>query len=208
MTQPDRFHKNVPGDFYTTGCEDDGDCLSCGTPEHEAPTLLAPHGGPDHNFDTYFIRQPSTPEETEAACRALECCCIRAVRYGGKDRDIIERLGNHPDFCDFVKADSGPLIPSRNADGSYRSEFREGIEQEHTATWNKFQATVDGQLVRWHLSWQEPVARLERPRSPSSPVPPSVEPRPSWIGRLFRSILGKTTPEHPERTTNMPDDER
>jgi hypothetical protein len=32
---PQRFEKNVPGHFYTTG-----DCLACAAPEDEAPELL------------------------------------------------------------------------------------------------------------------------------------------------------------------------
>ena len=88
-----RFEKNVPGPFYTTG-----ECMSCGTPEAEAPDLLAPLD--DKNSDTYFVRQPSTPEEVERACRAVEVCCVDALRYQGRDPKIIERLGNNPGCCD------------------------------------------------------------------------------------------------------------
>jgi hypothetical protein len=88
-----RFRKNVPGPFYTTG-----DCLACDAPEHEAPDLLAPLTG--GNYDTYFVRQPATPDEIERACRALEVCCVAALRYGGTDPNIIRRLGNDPDYCD------------------------------------------------------------------------------------------------------------
>lgn len=92
---PRRFEKNVPGPFYTTG-----DCLACAAPEWEAPELLAPlEGG---NYDTYFVRQPSTPEEVEKACRALEVCCVAALRYGGADPTIIRRLGNDPLYCDHL----------------------------------------------------------------------------------------------------------
>ena len=88
-----RFRKNVPGPFYTTG-----DCLACDAPEQEAPDLLAPLTG--DNLDTYFVRQPTTPDEIERACRALEVCCLVALRYGGTDPKIIRRLGNEPDYCD------------------------------------------------------------------------------------------------------------
>ena len=93
--KPQRFEKNVPGDFYTTG-----DCLACDGPEHEAPDLLAPLE--NENYDTYFIKQPETPEEIERACRAIEVCCIAALRYGGKNPGIIRRLGNNPEYCDFL----------------------------------------------------------------------------------------------------------
>jgi hypothetical protein len=50
-----RFPKNVPGSFYTTG-----ECLACTLPEKEAPDLLVPLD--EANSDTYFVRQPQTPE--------------------------------------------------------------------------------------------------------------------------------------------------
>src|SRR5687768_14251449 len=99
---PFRFPGNVEGPFYTTGYQthatDDpqsplvwcGECLFCEAPEHEAPELLAPLN--DHNIDTYFIRQPASPNELEHACNALKVCCVAALRYGGKDRSIIARL--------------------------------------------------------------------------------------------------------------------
>ena len=96
-----RFRKNVPGPFYTTG-----DCMACDAPEHQAPDLLEPLIG--CNYDTYFIRQPSTPDEVERACRALEVCCVAALRYGGSDPDIIRRLGNDPDYCDRLLP-GGPI---------------------------------------------------------------------------------------------------
>ena len=96
-----RFRKNVPGPFYTTG-----DCLACDAPEHEAPDLLAPLIG--DNLDTYFVRQPTTPDEVERACRALEVCCVIALRYGGTDPNIIRRLGNEPDYCDRLLP-GGPI---------------------------------------------------------------------------------------------------
>jgi hypothetical protein len=92
---PRRFEKNAPGPFYTTG-----ECMACGAPEVEAPELLAPLEG--ENFDTYFVRQPETPDEVERACRAVESCCVSALRYGGTDPEIIRRLGNDPEHCDHV----------------------------------------------------------------------------------------------------------
>jgi hypothetical protein len=88
-----RFAKNVPGPFYTTG-----DCLACGIPEVMAPALLAALD--EDNSDTYFLRQPATPEEVEQACRAIEVCCTDALRYGGRDPKIIMRLGNNANCCD------------------------------------------------------------------------------------------------------------
>ena len=90
-----RFEKNVSGPFYTTG-----ECMACGAPEDEAPDLLAPLEG--DNYDTYFVRQPTTPDEIERACRAIECCCVNALRYGGTDPRIIRRLGNSVEHCDHI----------------------------------------------------------------------------------------------------------
>ena len=98
-----RLALNVPGPFYTTG-----ECMACGAPEDEAPTLLEPFAPED--LDTYFVRQPETAQEIEQACRALQVCCVNALRYGGRDRTIISRLGNTPDYCDYVIAWWGGLV--------------------------------------------------------------------------------------------------
>ncbi len=101
-----RFPKNVPGPFYTLGFRFAdgsgwrGECLACEAPEVEAPDLLAPLA--NGNYDTYFVKQPTTPEEIEEACRAIEVCCVVALRYGGTDPAIIKRLGNKPAFCDYL----------------------------------------------------------------------------------------------------------
>lgn len=99
---PARFEKNAPGDFYTTG-----ECLACDAPESEAPDLLAPLES--DNYDTYFVKQPETAKEIERACRALEVCCVAALRYGGTDPEIIRWLGNDPLYCDHLLP--GGLVP-------------------------------------------------------------------------------------------------
>jgi hypothetical protein len=88
-----RFIKNVPGPFYTTG-----ECLACMQPESIAPELLAPLD--ESNSDTYFVRQPKTPQDVELACRAALSCCVSSIRYGGDDLSIIRRLGNSAEYCD------------------------------------------------------------------------------------------------------------
>lgn len=99
-----RFAKNVSGPFYTTGT-----CLACAAPEAEAPELLAELT--DDNYETYFVRQPETPEEVERACRALEACCVAALRYGGQDPTIIRRLGNRPEYCDTLLPEGRVRLP-------------------------------------------------------------------------------------------------
>ena len=122
---PRRFEKNVPGPFYTTG-----DCLACAAPEEEAPDLLAPLE--DDNYDTYFVRQPKSPAEVERACRALEVCCVAALRYGGTDPKIIRRLGNDPDYCDHLLP-GGP-IPRPDWLAQWQAEAR----RSHVKRWWQF----------------------------------------------------------------------
>lgn len=98
---------NAEGPFYTLGL-----CLACGLPEDEAPELLAPLG--EANGTTYFLRQPKTPDEIERACNAITSCCVDDIRYGGTDREIINRLGNDPQYCDHVVL-NGQLIPVKKA---------------------------------------------------------------------------------------------
>jgi hypothetical protein len=74
--------------------------MACEAPEGEAPELLAPLK--DGNIDTYFSRQPETPIEVEHACRATEVCCVCALRYGGTNPEIIRRLGNTPQYSDYI----------------------------------------------------------------------------------------------------------
>lgn len=103
----DRFEKNAPWPFYATG-----GCTACGTPESEAPDLLAPLT--EENWDTYFVRQPATPEEIERACCAVEVCCLNALRYGGTDPTVIRRLGNRPDYCDHPLPGGPVRMPGEN----------------------------------------------------------------------------------------------
>jgi hypothetical protein len=94
-----RDPRNAPGPFYAV----EKLCLSCGLPEGEAPDLLAnldATGG-----DTYFVKQPTTPEEVERACSALDVCCVKALRYGGNDQAIIERLQKwSAECCDATQS--------------------------------------------------------------------------------------------------------
>lgn len=80
-----RFHLNVAGPFYVEG----GNCIACGAPEHEAPTLMS-HEEP--GYHCYFKKQPETPEEVEQAINAVRVSCCRAVRYDGHDPEIQARI--------------------------------------------------------------------------------------------------------------------
>jgi hypothetical protein len=127
FVHPNRFPKNAAGAFYSTGhqCRANsdsnaqqvwcGDCLACEAPEFEAPELLAPLK--NENIDTYFVRQPATPDETTHAIAAAKVCCVAAIRYGGRDREIIGRLNNNPELCDYVVNENSELVLTVAADG-------------------------------------------------------------------------------------------
>jgi hypothetical protein len=115
--QYQRFPKNVPGPFYTTG-----ECLACTLPEKEAPDLLAPLD--EANSDTYFVRQPQTLEEVQMACSAAHVCCVSAIRYGGIDPEIIRLLGNRAEHCDNLLP-GGPLRLILESDARWKRALRE-----------------------------------------------------------------------------------
>ena len=91
------------------------DCLQCEAPEAEAPDLLAVIS--EDNPNTYFVRQPETEDEVERACMAARVCCTSAIRYGGKDKAIINRLGNSPEYCDYFIDADGKLRRTVGDDG-------------------------------------------------------------------------------------------
>ena len=137
---PLRFPLNVNGPFYTTGqlsghhvdpntprrwC---GNCLWCGAPEAEAPTLFAPF---DETYtETYFIRQPETPEEVDQAVSAAKVCCTYAVRYGGQDVEIIRKLDNNPAYCDFILIPNGQLKCTVDAAGELLPFARSAVRSK------------------------------------------------------------------------------
>ena len=105
-----RYPENVEGDFYTTGTLESGaDCLDCGLPEGEAPYLLAPMG--DDHYDTYFIKQPENEEEIEQAIWACKVCCTGALRYSGKDKNILKKLGE--EYCDYKIDENGNIVSNQ-----------------------------------------------------------------------------------------------
>lgn len=90
----------------------------------------------DNNSDTYFVRQPSTPDEVERACRALDSCCVAALRYGGSDPNIIRRLGNDPVYCDrLLPGGPTPLpewIPKPWTSGAAKEPKEEAASAEYS----------------------------------------------------------------------------
>ena len=169
---PKRFEKNARGPFYTMG-----GCLACDLPESKAPDLLAPLEG--DSYETFFVRQPTTPGEVERACEAVEVCCVSDLRYGGCARSIIERLGNSPEFCDYVVGSSGELILSVTPEGDLRPEFAQVVGRQHFARHNRFKASVDGETVTWRLPWHRLDAAL-----PATPARRTRDRRRLIVGAL------------------------
>ena len=63
--------------------------MACGVPEVEAGHLMSHDAKSSH---CYFVRQPETSKETDAAIRAVWSSCCGAVRYRGKDRGVLARF--------------------------------------------------------------------------------------------------------------------
>ena len=82
-----RYKKNCDGDFFV----EDGECILCCLPETEAPSLMKS----DEN-SCYFTRQPKTKEEVDQAISAIAVSCCSAVKYGGTDKDVIQKIHAEP----------------------------------------------------------------------------------------------------------------
>jgi len=85
------YEENAPGPFYV----EKDTCLICRAPEHEAPTLMGyledPHGDAK-NEHCYFKKQPVTPDEVDQAIKAVRVSCCGALRYSGRNGEIISKL--------------------------------------------------------------------------------------------------------------------
>jgi len=95
------YPKSAPGPFYV----EDGCCITCEAPYHEAPDVMAhDEEGGGH---CYFRRQPETPEEVERAISACCVSCVSAVRYSGNDPEILRRFRElgQIDACDVLAAE-------------------------------------------------------------------------------------------------------
>lgn len=102
-----RDPRTSPGAYYALK----GICLACGLPEDEAPDLLADLEQTDG--ETYFVKQPETPEEVGRACMAIAVCCVSALRYGGTDPEIIRSFGRQAKLvCDYLVNWRGKVVPN------------------------------------------------------------------------------------------------
>jgi hypothetical protein len=102
-----RHSQNADGPFYVVN----GECISCGAPEMLAPDLMS-HDSQGHCF---FIRQPTTPEESNDAIAGTWASCCGALRYGGENRETLIRLAELglAEQCDFrLKNEPKPVTRS------------------------------------------------------------------------------------------------
>ena len=97
-----RHPDNAPGDFYVEDM-----CISCLAPHGQAPDLLGFPDSSPKSEGCYFRRQPTTSDEIGQACNAVSVSCIEAVRYAGKDREILLQLYNLSAYssCDVEPSD-------------------------------------------------------------------------------------------------------
>jgi hypothetical protein len=84
MAADERNPKNAPGPFYVLK-----GCIACCTPEAVAPELVT---GGESDVGCYFMRQPESPQEIDAAISAMLSSCVGIFRYGGHDLEIRRRL--------------------------------------------------------------------------------------------------------------------
>jgi len=94
LTRHPRAHPlNAPGPFFV----ENGECISCGVPEHVAPDLIGHdyYRGDESSYGhCYFKKQPETPGEIERAILAVNSSCCGALLYGGDDRKIKWQCSN------------------------------------------------------------------------------------------------------------------
>jgi hypothetical protein len=133
-----RAHRdNVEGPFYVANEE----CMSCGAPEAQAPELMS-HDEAGHCF---FAAQPSTAKQTTDAILALATSCCGAVRYRGREAEIIRRIAElgEGETCDYpLDAMPGQVYRDRvrfefrasPGAGTDRGTLREIVECLHTGS--------------------------------------------------------------------------
>jgi len=121
-----RYPLNTPGPFYVQhAC-----CIGCGAPEAEAPELMA---FDETETSCYFRRQPTTPDETYHAIRAVWASCICAVRYSGRDPDVLRRLAElgEASACDHPPAPLPEPLVRTHVTFQYQVDARHPGQENH-----------------------------------------------------------------------------
>jgi hypothetical protein len=130
---PQRVAENAPGDFYVEA----GSCTRCCLVHGEAPDLL---NDPQQPFqECYFRRQPQTPAEIDQAISAISVSEMSALRYGGSDPTIIEKLraAKCGRQCDQTSEGQASLRASAEAAAKWRARAAqaERLPLEKRASW-------------------------------------------------------------------------
>ena len=99
----ERAKENIAGPFYAVAMEYD---CACGLPEGEAPDLI--RMSELRGYQSYFYKQPESPEEISRAIHAINICPIHDLRYGGQDPEIIKRVD--PSQSDFRITENGVVV--------------------------------------------------------------------------------------------------
>ena len=124
--------ETAEGDFYMS---DPHECLSCGVPQVEAPTLVGwmeSRNEVKHypcQADTFthccWIRQPENWQETLQAIRVLNGQELDCHRYRGTNREIISQISG--DVCDHRSVRRTDHHPSPIAYGLTLPDRAEGF---------------------------------------------------------------------------------
>ncbi len=74
------------------------ECLDHGCCIHDVPSIFRL---PNTGVGSEVYRQPSTAKEIGAVLHAMEYCPMFAIRYGGRDTEIISKIkaSGVPDAC-------------------------------------------------------------------------------------------------------------
>ena len=62
---------------------------------------------------------------------ALRVCCTSALRYGGRDKDIIAQLQNNPEFCDYIVLADGSLKRTLDSAGHLLPFAQEIVDENN-----------------------------------------------------------------------------
>jgi len=96
---------------------------------HAHVHAVVPGGGPALVGGQW--KQAIAPDEINHACNALRVCCVAALRYGGANQDIIAKLGNSPELCDYVIDANDQLKLTVGNDGELLPFAKSIIEKLH-----------------------------------------------------------------------------
>ena len=118
-----KYIQHSQGDFYVV----DGDCITCGAPEAEAPDLIKHQKG--EYGHCYFKRQPETEDEINRAINAVAVSCISGLRYRGTNENILMKLY---EIGEQNQCDNKPIY-------NYKEVIRNKVEFSYKGTIQKLQ---------------------------------------------------------------------